>query len=124
MWAAPLPLILSAFVGKSFSSDSNIPSFIVIRPASAGELLFAKLRAAAMSTAISWLVVMLLVPIWLMLCDTSQVRGWWDAGRVFLGTRIFVILPLVFASLMFLTWKLLIGSTPTGLLGRPRLYVV
>jgi hypothetical protein len=122
LWLAPLPLLLSTLIGKAFSSETSLPSFISIRPITSGDLLLAKMRAAACSVAVSWLIVLTLVPLWLQLCDTTLLSHWWDQIRFTYSTNTYALIPLLLLSAMLFTWKLMIASTPTGLLGKPRLY--
>jgi hypothetical protein len=122
LWLAPLPLLLSTLIGKAFSSESSLPSFISIRPITSGDLLLAKMRAAACSVAVSWLLVLTLIPLWLQLCDTTVLSQWWHQITLTYSNTIYALLPLLLLSAMLFTWKLMIASTPTGLLGKPRLY--
>jgi uncharacterized membrane protein YuzA (DUF378 family) len=123
LWVAPLPLILAAFVGKAFSSDLALPAFIAVRPARAGDLLVAKMRAAALSTVVSWVMVGVLAPLWLMSCDRSLLAEWWQAARQVFSEGSTAIIALLLLSAVLVTWKLLIASTPAGLWGRRGVYV-
>src|SRR5207244_11144116 len=68
-----MPIVFSAPVGKAFSKpdfwarDLTIPPAIAVKPLSASDLLMIKMKVAAASAAISWLVVLLFLSLWLSL---------------------------------------------------------
>jgi len=89
-----MPIILALPVGKAFSkpdlwsSDLSLPSFVAVRPLATSELVIVKMKVAALSAAISWLLVFAFLLIRFPLAESVR----WVAPVVIGGT--------------FVTWRL------------------
>ncbi|HEX2475779.1 MAG TPA: hypothetical protein VHK01_13595 [Lacipirellulaceae bacterium] len=129
-WLGLMPVFLAVPIGMGFgkpdfwSLDLSLPTFVAARPISGGQLLAAKMKAAALSTTLAWLAVLLIAPLCIYLyLDTEHWRDAWEmSGILYSGFSrcILPILGLVMA--MLLTWSLLIGSIWLGYSGRPGFY--
>jgi hypothetical protein len=129
-WLAVLPLVLAVPIGMGFgkpdfwSLDLTLSPFVAARPVSGGQLLAAKMKAAACSTLIAWSVMFLVAPLCIYLnCDTEHWRDLWRmSGLIYspFSQWALVILGLVMAIL--LTWSLMIGNVWLGYSGRPVFY--
>jgi hypothetical protein len=99
----------------------GVTPFMATRPLTSAELVAARLKMAMRSTLAAWLLVLTLLPLGL------GVSGTWPVviervGRlaeVFGTARTVVILLLIAAGLIVMTWKLLVQSLYVGLTGRP-----
>jgi hypothetical protein len=76
-WIMALPALLAGFVGLGFSrpdfwtGDLALASFVATRPVSSGDLVITKLKVAALSTLLTWGIVLAVVVPWLYFrCDT------------------------------------------------------
>ncbi|HKQ40149.1 MAG TPA: hypothetical protein VJ063_18900, partial [Verrucomicrobiae bacterium] len=87
-WTLALPMILAVPVGKGFSKpdfwsgDLSLPAFAAVRPLATGDMVVIKMKVAAWSAIISWLLVLAFLSIWLPLWanmdSLSMIRiGFW-----------------------------------------------
>jgi hypothetical protein len=112
-----MPVLLALPIGKAFSKpdlwsgDLIIPPIVAVRPLSSREFVLVKLRVAAKSAAISWLLVSGFLTIWLPL--------WANAPH--LDYRVIALTILLG---MLLTWRSLISSLWLGLHGNPKLFLI
>jgi hypothetical protein len=83
------------------------------------------MQAAAGSMALSWLMVLVVTPIWLALwCDTSKLADGWRMLEAHSSSiASWVLVPLTLAVAMALTWRWLVVSLYQGLWGRPTLFI-
>jgi hypothetical protein len=127
VWTLTMPIILAFLAGKPLSkpdfwaSDLAVPPFLAAKPLATEEIVTAKMKAAAWSTALSWLLVLAFLaasfPLWAYTDVLPYFRiVWWQ----------FHDYPLLFqyaigaASLlgcMFLTWRFLVAGLWLGLSG-------
>jgi pimeloyl-ACP methyl ester carboxylesterase len=125
-----VPLAMATLLGKAmavpdfWSSELGLPPFIAIRPQSSGDIVFTRLRMAAISAGLSWLVlgacVLALLGIW---GDSSLLREYWREFRQsHSGAMAGLILALCAVCLFLLTWRQLIISLYLGLCGRAKLF--
>ena len=132
-WTLALPVILAAPVGKGFSkpdfwsSDLLLPPFQAVRPLATGELVVIKMKVAALSAAISWLLVLTFLsvwlPLWADLAPLSMIRiGFWMIYDHSVHPQ-YLIAALAIISGMFLTWKSLVGGLWIGLSGNRKLFI-
>lgn len=121
-----LPLWLSFFVGQRNAELELKPAaFQLLHPLSSGAMILAKLRVALASALLSWLMVVVVTPVWLALwCDTSALaRGWQMlAARHSSGTG-WIMLLLTLGAAVALTWRWLVVSLYIGLWARPRIFI-
>jgi hypothetical protein len=130
-WLLALPLILSVFVGKGFakpecwSSDHACPGLLATRPISCDDIVFIKLKVAALSTVLAWLPVILFHFVWLAgWADTRRTESlWWLARANVPLPELCAILGLTFFALLLLTWRNMVRSLWAGLSGKKFLYV-
>jgi hypothetical protein len=84
VWMAILPIVLAIPVGKGiarpafWSVELGLPTFLSTRPVTNGQIVAAKMRAAALSTLLAWAVLLVAAPIWLWLAgDLNHLRVFW-----------------------------------------------
>ena len=114
--ALVMPVILAAPVGKGFSkpdfwsADLSLPAFVAIRPLATDEMVVIKMKAAALSALISWLLVLtflsVCLPLWANLEGLAGLR--FDASHYAIA-----ILSILLG--VFLTWRFLVGGLWIGL---------
>jgi len=124
-WAVALPLILSAVIGKGFVrinfwfSDASMPPFLAVRPFASGEFVVTKMKVAAVSVVLTWLVVVGFLSIYLPLwADTTQLRELWKSLLVVYGSL--ALCTIVLLGLMagaLLAWRFMVESLWVGLAG-------
>ena len=126
-WILISPLLLAFALGKGFgkadlwSKDAGLPIFLATRPLPNTAWIGAKMQAAAVAAAASWVPVILLTPLWLVwCCDDAGLRElWWIAGRLYPAGKLFAAPALMLGVLVILTWRLLTVSLYLGLSGKP-----
>jgi hypothetical protein len=115
------PVVLAVPVGIAFSKprfwteDLAIPAFVAVRPLSSHDLVATKLKVAAVSAALSWVVVLAFLAVWL-----SSWANLDALRRLAIQPR---TMGLVAIAGMFLTWRFLVSRLWSGLSGIRRLYV-
>jgi hypothetical protein len=129
-WLGLMPILLSVPIGMGlgkpdfWSLDLSLPTFVAARPVSGGQLLAAKMKAAAVSTIVAWAALMIIAPLSIYLY--LDIEHWRDAWEMFgiiyspLSQWVLPILSLVMG--LLLTWSLLIGNIWLGYSGRPAFY--
>jgi pimeloyl-ACP methyl ester carboxylesterase len=131
-WIAALPVLLAGLVGLGFSrpdfwtGDLALAPFVATRPVATGALVIAKLKAAGLSTLLTWVIVLAIVAPWLYFqCDTRYLADFWANSRAFFGPgRQVAVLLLALFAVMALTWRLLVEGLPAGLSGRGRTFLL
>ena len=123
---------LAALIGGGFAKthfqarEAGLSPFTLARPMSSGGLVAAKLKTAALSGLAGWVVVALVVPPFFALMGyAGPLATLW--GRLLPDRsllEVLVIVPLMVAALLVLTWKGLVGGLTVGLTGRPWIGVV
>jgi hypothetical protein len=126
------PIVLALPVGVAFSKptfwseDLALPAFVAVRPLSSQDLVAIKVKVAAASAALSWLIVLVFLAVWLPLWANLDL-----VSR--LGTRLFAqqstgvvvgLTVLVPIAGMFLTWRSLVSHLWSGLSGARPLFLV
>jgi hypothetical protein len=132
-WTLALPLALAAMIGKGFSrtdfwsNDQSLPSFIAIRPLATGEMVVVKMKVAALSAALCWLMMLgflsLWLPLWANFESLRMVRVifWMIHGHTLYPQ--YAIAALFLIAAVFVTWKFLVGGLWIGLSGSRKLFV-
>ncbi len=134
-WCLFLPIGLAGFVGLGlaktdfWSKDLTLSAFLATRPLSTGDFVITKAKVAALSSLVSWLIILALTPLWFALwCDTALLAAYYhehhldELWRQFQQNHLpitwgsIVVLSLVVAFL--LTWMLLVRAFTIGLFGR------
>ncbi|HJQ80105.1 MAG TPA: hypothetical protein VJ828_09125, partial [Lacipirellulaceae bacterium] len=84
-WLALMPILLAVPIGMGFgkpdfwSLDLSLPTFVAARPVSGGQLLAAKMKAAAVSTTLAWAALMIIAPLSIYLyLDIEHWRDAWE----------------------------------------------
>jgi hypothetical protein len=128
-WVAGLPLILGFLIGKGFakpdlfSTNLSIPQFLAVRPLTATEIIVAKLKVAALSVFITWMLVLLFITLWLSAwADNLELQEMLYQFRLFHPQSWSEILALSFVGLMVLTWRFMVNELWTGLSGLRHYY--
>ncbi|MGB7161114.1 MAG: hypothetical protein WBD40_23845 [Tepidisphaeraceae bacterium] len=125
------PFVLASLAGSVAAisivtaADSSLSPFLATRPISCGDMVFAKVQAAALSSALAWVVVLVLTPVWLMVwCDTSPVAvAWRYFSEAFPGNRRWLMLAMVMITLWLTTWRMAVVNLYVAVAGRPVQYV-
>lgn len=125
VWIIVLPIALGIILGKGFakvefySRNLSVPSFLGVRPISDAEIVAAKIKVAAVSVLITWVMVAAFLAAWLPLCtDTTELRPALYEFRVYYPHSWRLIIALCFAGFALLTWSFLIGEMWSGLSGK------
>lgn len=127
-----VPLILSFAIGKGFikpefwSMNLALPPFLATRPLSSGDFVISKMKVAALSVAITWLLVLGFIALWLSLgvgATQLELHETADIFRLFLFPGSWpAVIALSLALLMILSWRCLVSGLWTGLSGKPGWY--
>jgi hypothetical protein len=127
-----MPMALALPVGKAISkpdwlsNDMSVPSFVAVRPLTNADFVITKMKVAALSAAISWLLVGVFISVWLSLwasmdrLNLLRVLLWTYYGRSVYPQYVLAILLLVTGIL--LTWRFLVSSLWLGLSGNKKLF--
>jgi hypothetical protein len=126
------PMVLGLPVGKAiskpdwWSDDMSIPSFVAVRPLSDADFVITKMKVAALSAAISWLMVGVFIFSWLGFWANLRIFNYLrDMLWIFYGHSLYpqyglAILFLVASFL--LTWRFLVSGLWLGLSGNKKLF--
>lgn len=123
--AAPIVLAIPIGLASSkptfWSEELGVPAFIAVRPLSSADLVTIKMKVAAASTVLSWLIVLLFVTVWLSswanLDNLSLLALQLWAFHEGSKAAVYGIAALVVLAGMFLTWRLHVSRLWIGLLG-------
>src|SRR5947207_11673948 len=109
--------------GSSASDSYSMTPFIATRPLTNAQLVAAKLKMAISSTAVVWLLIVIVLPIALKLSGVSAlvVDRWHRLTAIVGMPRSVVMLLLILAACIASTWKQLVQSLYIGLTGRASL---
>ncbi|EEF57076.1 hypothetical protein [Pedosphaera parvula] len=117
-----MPMLLAAVVGMSFSKadfwsrDHSLNAFLAVRPLATGEIVVTKMKVAAVSVAITWLLVLAFVYFWLVSWpSTSQLDMLLFEFKLFYPHSWHLILILSLGGLSLITWRSMVGGFWTGL---------
>lgn len=125
--ALAAPVVLAVPVGMAFSKptfwseDLAIPAFVAVRPLSSEDLVAIKVKVAALSAVLSWLVVLACLTVWLLswgnldALSRLAIQLWAFHGRSV--DAVYGIAVLVALAGMFLTWRFLVSRLWSGLSG-------
>lgn len=111
------PPFMAAFVAAMVGRSTP---FLGTRPSTTVSLIAAKLKVAALSACIAWMIVIAAIPIAVRLSGTSPlVMEWMRDGADIFGMPRFVTLALLgLAALLASTWKQLVQSLYIAISGR------
>jgi hypothetical protein len=128
-----VPVLLAVAVGIGFakptfwSEDLTLPAFIAVRPLSAEDIVAIKVKVAAASAAVSWLLVLAFVSVWLTFWGNLDslsrlaIQLWAFHGQSV--AAVIGIAVLTVTAAIFMTWRLLVTRLWTGLSGRRFLFL-
>jgi hypothetical protein len=129
VWIIILPVVLGILLGKGFakaefySRNLLVPSFLAVRPMSAADIVAAKMKVAAVSVLITWIMVAAFLAAWFPLCtNTANLQPDLYEFRIFYPHSWWLIIALCFAGFALLTWSCLIGEMWSGLTGKNSYY--
>jgi hypothetical protein len=124
--AAPILLAIPAGIAVSkpvfWSDDLAVPALVAVRPLSSGDLVAIKVKVAAVSAALSWLVLLVVVTVWLSLWGNLDavsrfaLQLWVLHGHSV--AAVYGIAALVAAAGLVLTWRCLVSRLWSGLSGK------
>jgi hypothetical protein len=121
------PPIMASFVASTVrrasprGDDYGLPPFLATRPLTSAALIAAKLRVSIVSTVITWVLVITVVPLALGLSDTWPIviERARDLRDLIGLPRAMAVTMLAVLALVATTWKRLVTSLYIGLSGRP-----
>lgn len=115
-----LALVTPPFLATFVAASYRVTPFITTRPLSNAALITATLKTAIRSTLVTWLLVLVAIPIAVRLSGTApMVIGWLRKTIEVMGMpRAVAMVLLGFALLLLSTWKQLVQSLYIGLSGR------
>jgi hypothetical protein len=124
------PIVLAFTVGKGFikpefwSMNLSLPSFLAVRPLSSGEIVVSKMKVAAVSVAITWILVFVFTALWLGIwADTTKLYWWMDELLRILDLHVWLaLIVLIPGALVVFTWRLMVNGLWTGLSGKNTCY--
>lgn len=131
--ALAAPIMLAVPVGIAFSKptfwseDLAVPAFVAVRPLSSEDLVAIKVKVAAVSTVLSWAVVVVFLTVWLSLwanldpLSRLAIQLWAFHGRSI--AAVYGIAALVVIAGMFLTWRFLVSRLWSALSGMRPMFV-
>lgn len=124
-----VPLVLALAIGKGFvkcefwTTNLSMPTFMAVRPLRAGDFVVGKMKVAALSVAMAWLLVLLFVGLWLPLwADQTTLKPLFFGFRTLYPHSWLAILVLSYLGCMVLTWRCLVSGLWAGLSGKPLHY--
>jgi hypothetical protein len=132
--ALATPIVLAIPVGMAFarpafwSEDLSLPAFVAVRPMTNEDIVAAKIKVAAASVAISWLLVLSFLAVWLLVWANLDGVGrfaiqlWAFHGQS--AAAVYGIAALMVFGGMFLTWRFLVSRLCSGLSGSRVLFNV
>jgi hypothetical protein len=122
-----IPVGMAASKPTFWSEDLSVPAFTAVRPLSAEDIVATKVRVAAVSAALAWIVLLAFVAIWLSLWgnlyDVSRIamQLWAFHGRSM--AVVYGIAALIVTAAIFFTWRCLVSRLWTGLSGSRALFM-
>jgi hypothetical protein len=125
-WIAILPILLALPVSQGlakpdfWSLELALSPFLSTRPISGSQIIAAKMKSAAISTLITWGLVLTITPLWVYLkCDPEKLRDAWGMFRTLYSPISQWAIPVfTVIAAMLLTWNMLVGSIWRGYSGR------
>lgn len=123
----PAVLILAASIGCAprkpdvYVNGATLQPFFATRPLSSLDLIQAKFRAAAVSSIVTWVMVLVVLGAWLFCPAQWAGEATTMAGALFhvLSWRALPLGTLAAILLLILTWRAMIGGFCIEIAGRP-----
>jgi pimeloyl-ACP methyl ester carboxylesterase len=127
------PVILAVPVGMAFgkpafwSDDLSVPAFLAVRPMSDEDVIAIKVKVALMSSAVSWLVLILFAGTWLTLWGNLDALSWFAiqlwAVQSHSVARVFAMGALIVIAGWIFTWRFLVSGMWSAVSGRRALFI-
>jgi hypothetical protein len=131
--ALATPIMLAIPVGMAFarptfwSEDLSVPAFVAIRPITDEQIVAIKMKVAAASVAISWILVVCFAGVWLSLWANvdavSQLAIQWWAFHEHSPLSVYGTVALILIAGVVLTWRFLVSRLWSGLSGSRPLFM-
>jgi hypothetical protein len=98
----------------------GVTAFHATRPLSSAALVGAKLKMAALSSLVGWVIVLAITSAFVLMTEArTEVASWWADWRdAQPGWKIAATLLLVATVLFLVTWKRFVENVAVGLTGR------
>jgi len=132
IWLLLAPFLLALVLGRGISKPDfweptlNIRTFDAIRPISSGQWVVTKLKVAALSTVLTWSLVVVVAGLLLLAvvnpADLAQWRLNFDLH--YAARERGPMMVLTACATLLLTWKCLVSGFAAGLCGRWGWYVM
>jgi len=124
-WMVIAPVLLAAIIGRGFakpdfwSPQLGVPAFIARRPVSAGQIVFAKLKAALCSVSLTWGMTGITAVVWFAAAgDFGGIDALLAQGKIYYpGGQRWLLAGLLLAGGMMLSWRFLVSGLAAGLSG-------
>lgn len=123
------PVCLAFVIGKGFikcefwSTNLSFPTFIATKPFFSGEFVISKMKVAAVSVVLTWILVLGFIALWLPLwANTEHLKPIFFQLRMFFPHSWQIILVFSVVASMVLTWRSMVGGLWVGLSGRALYY--
>jgi hypothetical protein len=127
------PILLAIPVGMAFarpmfwSEDLSMPAFVAIRPLSDESIVAIKMKVAAASVAIAWLLVVCFVGVWFSMWANidavSQLAIQWWAFHEHSILSVYGTVALILMAGVVMTWRFLVSRLWSGLSGSRPLFM-
>ncbi len=127
------PILLAIPVGMAFarptfwSEDLSMPAFIAIRPLTDEQIVAIKMKVAAASVGIAWLLVVCFVGVWLStwanVDAVSRLAIQWWAFHEHSVLSVYGTVALILIAAMVLTWRFLVSRLWSGMSGSRLLFM-
>jgi hypothetical protein len=127
------PIVLAIPVGMAFarptfwSEDLSVPAFVAIRPLTDEQIVAIKMKVAVASVAISWLLTVCFLGLWLSLWANvdavSQLAIQWWAFHERSLVSVYGAVALILIAGVVLTWRFLVSRLWSGLSGSRLLFM-
>jgi len=130
--AVASPIVMAVPVGIAFgkpafwSEDLAVPAFVAVRPLSSEDLVAIKVKVAAVSAALSWMIVLACLATWLSSWGNLDFVSQFAISLwAFHGQSVWAvcgIVALLAIAAMLLTWRFLVSRFWSGLSGMRPLF--
>jgi hypothetical protein len=124
-----MPPLFALPVGKGlskpdfWSTELGLPPFLAVRPLSERQFISIKLKVAALSSGVTWLISLGFVVVWFaFVAKLDAVRRVFSALESFYKGTAYLFIALLFVALMLVTWRFLIGGLWIGVSGSRKLF--
>ena len=125
--AVVMPLVLALPLGKAFSKpdywskDLAVPGFVAVRPIASVDLVAIKMKVAAASAVLSWLLVLVFVASYLAFWASHETLAMFQSLPLPIHAY---SIGFSILAMMLLTWRFLVGGFWLGLSGSRRAFAL